>query len=252
MANKIQIKRTSVTGRTPNTTNASNTAYIDTGELALNLADGKLFSSNGTVYFEVGSNLQNISIAGNTTTTGIIANGSIGSAGQVLTSNSTGIYWASPSAGSLSNANSVLTSTANGTSFTTGYFSALGDAIQKTYILRGTTTNATETEIFLDGSYRIPVNANTTIFYNIDIVARRTDAIDEAAAFHLKGVADNFSGTTADVGNIFETIVARDDARYSVDARANNSTDTINIYVTGVAAKTIRWVAYVMTVEVSQ
>ena len=37
--NKLQIKRTTVSGRTPNTTNSGNSQYISTGELALNLAD---------------------------------------------------------------------------------------------------------------------------------------------------------------------------------------------------------------------
>ena len=56
MANKLQIKRTSVSGRTPNTTNSGNTHYIDTGEFALNMADGILYSSNGSAVIEIGSN----------------------------------------------------------------------------------------------------------------------------------------------------------------------------------------------------
>lgn len=56
MANKLQIKRTSVSGRTPNTTNSGNTHFIDTGEFALNLADGILYSSNGSGVIEIGSN----------------------------------------------------------------------------------------------------------------------------------------------------------------------------------------------------
>lgn len=70
--NKFQIKRTSVTGRTPNTTNSANGGYIDTGELALNLTDGKMFSSNGTVSFEVGANLSSLSVTGNTTVIGTV------------------------------------------------------------------------------------------------------------------------------------------------------------------------------------
>jgi hypothetical protein len=66
MSNKFQVKRTTVSGRTPNTTNSANTHYIDAGELAVNLPDGKLFSSNGSVSFEVGSNLTLISVGGNT------------------------------------------------------------------------------------------------------------------------------------------------------------------------------------------
>jgi hypothetical protein len=46
--NKIQVKRTTVSGRAPNTTNSSNTQYIAAGELALNLTDGKLYTSDGT------------------------------------------------------------------------------------------------------------------------------------------------------------------------------------------------------------
>ena len=65
MANtRIQLKRTSTTGRTPNTTSSGNSQYINTGELALNLTDRKLFSSDGTnPAFEIGSNLNSLSVA---------------------------------------------------------------------------------------------------------------------------------------------------------------------------------------------
>jgi hypothetical protein len=148
---------------------------------------------------------------------------------------------------------SILELNANSQIFSTSGFTSRLDSITKTYIVRGITTGNTETELFIDASNnRIPVSANSTMFYTIDIVARRTDAINESAGFYLKGVADNFSGTVADVGSLYEVIVARDVAGYSVDARANNSTDTINIYVTGVTGKTIRWVGLVRTIEVSQ
>lgn len=84
MANKFQVKRTTISGRTPNTTNSSNTQYIDVGELALNLTDRKMFSSNGTVSFEIGSNLTSVSVSttgtfgGNVSVTGeITATGDI-------------------------------------------------------------------------------------------------------------------------------------------------------------------------------
>ena len=133
-----------------------------------------------------------------------------------------------------------------------GNFSTSGDAITREYVLRGTTTNATETELFYNTSDRIPVGTNTTVYYSVYIVARRTDATGEGAAFQLKGIADNFSGTVADIGLIYEVIVARDDSNYSVDAGADDTNDAIYVKVTGVAAKTIRWVAYVRTIEVAQ
>ena len=96
MANKIQIKRTAVSSRTPNTTNSANNRYIDTGELALNITDGKLYSSNGTVYFEVGANLQHLTVPSNASLTAVIANGSTGSVGDVLASNGSVVYWTTP------------------------------------------------------------------------------------------------------------------------------------------------------------
>jgi hypothetical protein len=124
----------------------------------------------------------------------------------------------------------------------------------KEYVLYGSTTDATETEIFVGGTTnsRIPVASNTTIFYQVYIVARRTDATGESAGIHLKGVVDNFSGTVADVGDVYEVIVARDDSNYLVDARADDTNDAIGIHVTGVASKTISWTAIVKTHEVAQ
>ena len=88
MANKFQFKRTTVSGRTANTTNAANAAFIDKGELAINLADRKVFSSDSSNnIFEVGSNLSSLAV------TTVVANGSSGTAGQVLTSNGSGVYW---------------------------------------------------------------------------------------------------------------------------------------------------------------
>ena len=95
MANtKFQFKRTTISGRLPNTTNSANTSYIDAGEFAINLTDGKVVSSNGSITFEVGANLSSLNLDG-----ALTANGSTGSNGQVLTSNASGVYWSNVSAG---------------------------------------------------------------------------------------------------------------------------------------------------------
>jgi hypothetical protein len=87
--NLIQVKRTSVSGRVPNISTLSNP-----GELALNMTDGILYSGNGSVVFEIGANTTNSRVTGNLTVKSIVANGSIGSTSQFLTSNSTGgLYW---------------------------------------------------------------------------------------------------------------------------------------------------------------
>lgn len=98
MANKFQFKRTTVSGRTANTTDNANTSFIDKGELAINLTDRKVFSSDASnTLFEVGSNLTSLSV------TTLVANGSSGTAGQVLTSNGSGLYWGEGGGGGSSN-----------------------------------------------------------------------------------------------------------------------------------------------------
>ena len=59
MANPIQIKRTSVSGRAANTSTLTNP-----GELAINMTDGIMYSTNGSVVFEVGANLSSLAISG--------------------------------------------------------------------------------------------------------------------------------------------------------------------------------------------
>ena len=103
--NVIQHKRTATTGRTPNTTSSSNSQYITAGEFALNMADGILYSSDGTNLIIVGSNTTKLSVSttfsvnstqANISGVPLSANGSNGTAGWVLTSNgnSGSPYWA--------------------------------------------------------------------------------------------------------------------------------------------------------------
>ena len=123
----------------------------------------------------------------------------------------------------------------------------------KRYVLYGTTTDGTATEILIGGTAdsRISIPTDTTVYYTVDIVARRTDATGESGAWHLKGVADNFSGTVADVGNVYEVIVAQDDTNWAVDVIADDDDNAINVVCTGAASKTIKWVAVVNTMEVT-
>jgi hypothetical protein len=118
------------------------------------------------------------------------------------------------------------------------------------YTLTGTTTNDSETEILVDGSTRIPVPTNKSVSYVANISAIRTDTPGDYALFELRGIASNQSGTVADVGSLYELVVARTNANYLVDARASDSNNSINIYVTGVTGHTIDWKASVQTIEI--
>jgi hypothetical protein len=120
------------------------------------------------------------------------------------------------------------------------------------YLLSGTTTGNTATEIFINGvsGARVPISANVVNYYTADVVARRTDTTGEYAAFMLKGAASNTSGTVADVGSIYEIVVARTDSNYLSDVRANNTYKSINMYVTGDTGRTINWKVIVTVLEV--
>jgi len=91
MASTITLKKSSTPGNVPNNTN------ITTAELALNTADRILYSSDGINVFEIGANLTSQSVGDLTITGTITAGGGVGSAGQVLTSNGTGVEWTTSS-----------------------------------------------------------------------------------------------------------------------------------------------------------
>jgi uncharacterized protein YukE len=96
MANTtIQLKRSSVAGKRPTT------STLNIGELALNITDQKLYSSDGSTIFEPAANVTNLNVTSNATLNIIVANGHLGTAGKVLTSNASGgIYWNTSSGGS--------------------------------------------------------------------------------------------------------------------------------------------------------
>jgi hypothetical protein len=98
MANRFQVKRTTTSGLLPNVSNSSNTSYIAAGELAINLTDRKLLSSNGSATFEIGANLASISVGGALTgnSTGLYHTGTINAAsftvGATVVANSTAVF----------------------------------------------------------------------------------------------------------------------------------------------------------------
>ena len=125
------------------------------------------------------------------------------------------------------------------------------NAVSTQNVLTGTTSDATETEIFVGGvsNSRVSVANNSTVMYSVDIVARRTDTDGVGAGYHLKGVIDHNSGTTADVGNLYEIILAEDNTALAVDVGADATNDAIYVKVTGIAGHTYRWVALLTTTE---
>lgn len=133
-----------------------------------------------------------------------------------------------------------------------GKFAVVGDAQTSVLVARKSTANATPAELSLDGSAaRCTIAADTTWAFEIMVVARRTDADNESAAYQFLGCIDNNAGTTALVGSVATTVIAEDTAAWDCAVTADNTNDALVVTVTGEAAKTIRWVARIELVEVT-
>jgi len=127
-----------------------------------------------------------------------------------------------------------------------------GNIYSNSYILTSTTTNNTETEAFINGvsGTRIPVNTNKSLYYTADVICRRTDSTGDHAAWYIKGLSTNASGTVTDIGSLYEIIVARTDANFLVDFRADDANNSLGVYFTGSTGKTISWRCVVNVLEV--
>lgn len=83
--NLIQVKRTSVSGRAANTTTLTNA-----GELGLNMTDGIMYSTNGSVVFEIGANTTNSRVTNNLTVGGTVTATGIVSGSELTSTNASG------------------------------------------------------------------------------------------------------------------------------------------------------------------
>lgn len=129
-----------------------------------------------------------------------------------------------------------------------------GDAQTSTYLQRRTTSDATQSELTVDGgapSGSVITTANRFIMeddhayqFNVMVVARRTDADDESAAYEFKGVADRNAGVSALVGSVSKEVIAEDTAAWDVDVEVDAANNSIRVLVTGEGSKTINWLAF--------
>lgn len=143
---------------------------------------------------------------------------------------------------------------AGGMAFAGGKFVTAGDAQVGTYVLRNSTTNATVTELFLNGSStRIALPNNSTFVFDIYVTGRRTDATGGSCGYRFNGVMkrDASAATTSLVGSVSKTVIAETNTAWDASVTADTTNGSLRIQVTGEAAKTIRWVAIASTVEVT-
>jgi hypothetical protein len=136
--------------------------------------------------------------------------------------------------------------------YSAGRFSTNGDAQISTLIARNITTNASTTNLLLDGSgVRILLNNNSSFAYDICVSAHSTTNIAEQATFWRRGKI--YRGASAAATALVAGEIADNQNAglpWTVTISADTTNGALNIAVVGEASKTIRWVARINAVEV--
>lgn len=140
--------------------------------------------------------------------------------------------------------------------FANGRFATSGDAQHGVYILRNITSGNSTTELFLDGAgatQRLVLPNNSLFTFAIYIAARRTDSTGGGAGYKFEGVVrkDGTAGSTTIVGSVSKSILGETNVIWDASVVADTTNGTLRINVTGETGKTIRWVATVLTTEVT-
>jgi hypothetical protein len=137
-----------------------------------------------------------------------------------------------------------------------GRFASSGDAQVGKYLLRSHTTNSVETELFIDGtngteSLILPDDSTWT--FKGMVTGHRTDNTDGHAGFVFSGVIYRVAGaaSVSFQGRPSIEVIARNNFLWGVKLHANPINGSLQITCIGQTGKTIRWVATVDTVEVT-
>lgn len=137
-----------------------------------------------------------------------------------------------------------------------GRFASTGDAQAGRYLLRSATINGSPTELFIDGtagSVRLVLTDDCTWTFKVTVTGHRTDASDGHAGYTAAGVIYRNAGvsTTAIQGSVQKSVLGESNPPWDINIAADPTNGSLRITVTGEAGKTIRWVALVETVEVT-
>lgn len=130
-----------------------------------------------------------------------------------------------------------------------GRFTTDGDAQRSEFVMRNSTTDATQTELYLNGSStRLSIASTRCWKFTVDVIGYNvTDG--NANGYNIQGTIKNIAGTTSLIGTN-TTVEQEDDAGFACVVEADNTNDALVVKVTGAASKTVRWVAHVHIVQV--
>ncbi len=134
-------------------------------------------------------------------------------------------------------------------SHASGKFSTTGDAQTSDLIARKSTTDATPTELLLDGlSERLEIPVNTSWFFTIKVIARQTNDDFSVNAYHIEGTVSRDAGNVAI--DYQATITSNEeDAAWDFVVSADAGNQSLKLLATGAVANNINWVAGIELVE---
>lgn len=158
--------------------------------------------------------------------------------------------------GSLAIGLQSLARTQGGVVQASGRFASNGDAQTGRYLLRSHTINNVPTELFIDGtagSVRLNLPDDATWTFKVTVTAHRTDLGNGHAGYTAAGVIYRGSGaaTTSLQGSVNKVVLAESNPAWDINISADNTNGSLRILVTGETGKTIRWLALVETVEIT-
>lgn len=152
--------------------------------------------------------------------------------------------------------NSAVAHTDYQQAYSSGSFTAPGDAQSGKYINRIITTDATLTELLIDGpggSTRMTLQNNSTWTFKGIITAHQTNSTNGHGGWEISGVIYRTIGvaTTTIQGAASKIVISRSDPTWDVSVTADTTNGSLKINVHGATGDTIQWVAVVDTVEVT-
>lgn len=239
MASIIKLKRSTTPGGVP-----ANSALTE-GELAINIVDKKLFSSNGTATFAISGDQYNLEQSGNSSTATVsltvdndsLSNDSIFFAGggtNIVSGNSsqvtiTGTTYAVGTGGNTTQGTVTLTGTGGGDA-------GIGSAVSTIVGTSGTIVSGNSTQITIDSStYELSTAGNTTIGQVTLTPSNGGDVSTETIDF-VGGtdilISGNSTQITANNTSTLETVTGRGATTTSA-VTINNTLAAGNTTITG-------------------
>ena len=136
----------------------------------------------------------------------------------------------------------------NSFNMSSGHFANVGDARVSTFVARVETTNATATNMTIDGTAFYTLQPDSMIVIEAIIVANNTGDTMGAGYKRYGAYQRPGTGNAALVGAVATTFTAEETA--AMNATFVVDTTSVRLQVTGIAATTIRWVALVTITEI--